>query len=116
MPRGPAPQWRARKPPLLDDHILASMSQPMNEETGFYGALVYTGCKDENRAIEIKQALYRAAKRQGVSLVTQIMSSGKEYQVRFVAINKSHGRRHLVKTYGTDRSAWPYDPRKRDPR
>jgi hypothetical protein len=113
MPRGPAPAWTARLEPLLDDHIIASMSTPMNPDTGFYGELIYAGCATEERAEEIKRALYRAANRQKVSLVYTIEKSGKEYQVRFTAINKSHARRHQVAVHGKDRSAWAYDPRKR---
>lgn len=114
MARGPAPAWRARKGPFLDAEILASVNhQAMDEETGKYGTLVYAGCESPARAKEIKQALYRAAKRQGFSVHTEIKRSGGKHHVHFTAISKEHARRYVVQTYGTDRSAWPYNPRQR---
>jgi hypothetical protein len=114
MPRGPAPGWRARKPPFLDEHILASVNAAvMDEETGRYAELLYTGCTTQARAKEIQQALFRAAKRQGYSLTAKIEKSGKEYNVRFTAVSKAHARRYVIEKYGSDRSAWPYNPRKR---
>jgi hypothetical protein len=115
MPRGPARPWRALKQPVLDSHIAASINaKDMHPETGYYGELVYTGCKSEQRASEIKQALFRAAKRQGVSITAKVEKSGSEWQVRFTVINKAHARRFVVSKYGTDRNAWPYNPRRRD--
>lgn len=114
MPRGPAPGWRARKPPLLDAHILASVNAAeMNAENGFHGELLYTGCKTKERADEVKRALYRAAKRQGYSVTAKVEKHGAEFQVRFTAINKEAARRFVVEKYGPDRTAWPYNPRKR---
>jgi hypothetical protein len=85
----------------------------MNPETGHYGELIYAGCATKERAAEIKQALYRAAKRQGFSLTTKIEKSGKEWDVRYTAIDKAVARRYVVERYGSDRAAWPYNPRKR---
>lgn len=114
MPRGPAPGWRARKPPFLDSHILASaQAADMNPETGHYGELVYTGCKTRERAAEIKQALFRAAKRQGYSVTAEIEKKRGEFQVRFTAIDKKLARRYIIEKYGSDRSAWPYNPRRK---
>jgi hypothetical protein len=114
MPRGPAPAWKARKEPLLDDHVLASVSAAeMNAENGRYGELIYAGCPDEERALEIKRALFRAAKRQGYSISAHVEKAGQAYQVRFVAIDKLAARRYIVEKYGPDRTAWPYNPRQR---
>ena len=85
----------------------------MNEQ-GHYGELVYTGCKTRERATEIRRALFRAAKRLNYSMHAEIENRGREFQVRYHAIDKAHARRWLVQTYGTDRSAWPYNPRSRN--
>lgn len=113
MPRGPAPAWRARKPPFLDSHILASVGDGSQNEQGHYSELVYTGCATRERATEIKQALFRAAKRQNVSVTADIERSGKEWQVRFKAIDKATARKYVIERYGSDRTQWPYNPRKR---
>lgn len=115
MPKGPAPQWRKRKEPIMDEHLRASIEavESCNPENGFYGTLVYTGCKDEARAKEIKQALYRSANHFGVSLKTEIIQDEKtgEFSVVYTAINKTYGRKYILETFGKDRAKWPYDPR-----
>jgi hypothetical protein len=86
----------------------------MNEETGHYATLVYAGCDSAQRAKEITQALFRAAKRNGYSVHCETKKRGKQHDVHFTAINKEHARRYVVQKYGTDRSAWPYNPRARN--
>ena len=114
MARGPAPAWRARKPPFLDAEILASVSHcEMDTETGKYGTLVYAGCESGDRAKEIIRALHRAAQRQGYSVHCEVKKSGRIHDVHFVAIDKATARRYVVSKYGTDRNAWPYNPRRR---
>ena len=114
MPRGAVPAWRARKGPFLDAEILASVRHAeMDEETGKYGTLVYSGCESADRAKEITRALHRAAQRQQVSVHCEVKKSGGKWNVVYTAINKEHARRYVVSTYGTDRSAWPYNPRRR---
>lgn len=114
MPKGPPPQWRARKGPFLDAEILASVERAeMDTETGKYATLVYAGCESAERAKEIVRALHRAAKRQGFSVHAETKRSGGKWHIHYTAISKEHARRYVVQTYGTDRSAWPYNPRAR---
>lgn len=120
MPRGPAPSWRARKEPLLDAEILASVAagsaggHEHGPGNGRFGELVYTGCQNKDQAQDIKRALFRAAKRQGVSLtLARIERRGRGYVVRFAAGCKTCGQQYVVSRYGPDRSAWPYNPRRR---
>jgi hypothetical protein len=114
MPRGKSAPWRVRKPPFLDSHILASVNAaPMNPETGHFGELVYTGCPTRERAAEVKRALFRAAKRLNYSVTADIERSSQGFAVRFTAIDKQAARRYMVQKYGTDRNAYPYNPRKR---
>ena len=69
MPRGPAPQWKRLKEPLLDEHVKASINAVdgnPDSETGHYGTLHITGIDSRERAKELHQALFRAASRQKV--------------------------------------------------
>lgn len=124
MPRGPAPQWRARKQPVLDDYVLASVTQAggpgkHHPETGHYAMLIIRGLADREEAGEWKRALFRCAHylhRNGiadVSMSADIKRSGSGYLIEFRAVDKTIARQHVMAKYGTDRSKWPYDPRGR---
>jgi hypothetical protein len=116
MARAPAPQWRRRKEPILDDCVLASTRavESFCPETGHYGILRYVGCETPERASEIVQALYRSARHLGVSVTATVLPADDgTFCVEFRAIDKAHARAYVLKTHGTDRSQWPYDPRKR---
>ena len=122
MPRGPERPWRAQKGPLLDAHIQASIAQGQDPATLHYGELI----EDEfapgqalnaHLATEFKSALYRAARRQGVSLVATIEQlPGGRHQIRFRAVDKAAARAYMIQRYGPDRSKWPYNPRNRTPK
>jgi hypothetical protein len=85
----------------------------MDETTGRYTELVVTGVKDRERAETIRRGLFNAACHHKVSVTVKIESTGREYRVRFTAINKAHAKRYILNKYGPDRSAWPYDPRRK---
>lgn len=117
MAAGPQRPWRAQKEPLLDGHIQASISRGKDPVTLHFAELV----EDElhpgqamtaEHAAEFKQALYRAARRQGVALVTTIeRRPDGSHQVRFKAVDKSAARAYMIAKYGPDRTQWPYNPR-----
>lgn len=118
MPRGPDRQWRRRKEPQTHQHVMASVKAGLTDTSrGFYTELFYTGIETEERAVEIRRALFRAAKNLEYSIRAEVESlpSGK-YQVRFRAIDKTKARAWMVKTYGPDRSKWPYNPRASNPK
>lgn len=126
MPRGPAPAWRARKPPVTDAYILASVDRAggigrHHPETGHYATLVIKGLASREEAEEWKRSLYRCAhylSRAGiadVSISASIRRDGSAYLVEFKAINKTLARKHVMEKYGPDRSRWPYDPRRKGP-
>lgn len=118
MPRGPDRQWRARKDPVTDPHVLASVQAGLVDNTrGFYSELFYVGIETEQRAAEIRRSLFRSAKKLGYSLraQTELMPDGS-YRVRFHAIDKAKARAWMIRTYGPDRTKWPYNPRQRAPR
>lgn len=117
MPRGPAPQFRQKAEHTVEmmPYVAASVNQaPMNETTGHYAELIYTGIKTSDRALQVKRGLYNAAKHHGVSMKadTESLTDGT-YQVRFRAIDKKRARAYLIATKGKDRSQWAYDPRRK---
>lgn len=117
MPRGPAPQWKRRLEPILDDYVKAAMDSvgnQFNPETGLYSTLVYANCETRDRAKEISQALYRSGRHLKVSVHTDIKKNGSGYNVEFSVFDKKFARAYVVNTYGEDRSKWAYDPRKKN--
>ncbi len=124
MPRGQGPAWRARKPPVLDDWLMASVERAgglgrHHPETGHYGELVIA-CADVTEAREHSRALYRCARYLskwriadvGVSVDRPKKKNGK-WIITFRAVDKTLARNHVMQKYGNDRSKWPYDPRRR---
>lgn len=124
MPRGPAPAWRARKPPVLDAYIIASVNQAggpgkHHPDTGHYATLRIRGLADKDEAAEYRRALFRCAyymHRTGqldVSMSANVKRDGNGWMVVFHAVDKTLARKHHLEKHGTDRSKWPYDPRRR---
>jgi hypothetical protein len=115
MPRGPAPQWRIRKEPILDAHIHASVDQVKGvcSPEGHYALLVYSGCATRDRAKEISQALYRSGRHLGFSVSAKVVKAGDCWQVEFKAIDKTLAKKYMLGKYGNDVSKWPYNPRRR---
>jgi hypothetical protein len=124
MARGPAPGWKARKEPVLDDHIFKSVELAgglgkHHPETGHYQELLIRGFADRDEAIEWQKALHRCAlylHRTGqasVSMSAKIERDGKGWRIRFKAVDKTFAKKYMLDRYGPDRSKWPYDPRRR---
>src|SRR5258708_30016476 len=113
------PAWRKRKEPVLDAEVQASVErgQPhAGEHTAeghSYAELIYGGCESPERALEIKNALFRSAMRLRVSISAKIVKNGDVWDVRYTARCKDCARMYIVATYGPDRQAWPYNPRER---
>lgn len=111
---------RPLREPVLDHLVQASVDAAGGEfdpETGHYAHLVYEGCASPERAKEIAQALYRAAKRMGYSMSCKVgkSSSANEWNVEFFSCDKAMARAYVLKKYGSDVTRWPYSPRKGDP-
>jgi hypothetical protein len=124
MPRGPAPGWRARKEPILDAWILASVEKAgglgnHHPDTGHYSTLIIRGLTSRDEADEWNRALYRCAhylNRTGqypVSMSAKTERDGGKWKITFRAVDKTLARKHVLERYGPDRSKWPYDPRRR---
>lgn len=107
--------WTRRKEPILDDYLRASIDQANGQydpETGHYATLHYVGCESRERAKEISQGLYRAARHVKCSVqATVLPADDGTYTVEFRAIDKSMARKYVLQKYGTNRANWPYDPR-----
>jgi hypothetical protein len=126
MARGPAPGWKARKQPVTDDYLLASVNQAggpgkHHPETGHYSELIIRGFATREEALEYKRSLHRCAvfmHRNGilsVSVHTKLERDRKNggWLVRFKAIDKVFSRKYVLDHYGPDRSQWPYDVHRR---
>lgn len=117
MPKAPPPLRNQRD--CRFDHLVAAAL-----ERGHGVTLVYNGIDTEERAHEIRRGLYRCAKHRGISMdggpsrlvagddEMGVRAVGGKYELRFRTFNKSAGRKRLLERHGTDRSAWPYDPRR----
>jgi len=123
MPRGPAPAWRHRKEPVVDDWIMASVNAAggpgKHDASGHYALLVIKGLADRDEAEEWHDALNRCAhwmhrnKVISVSMSATIKRDGSRYLIEFRAIDKVAARAYVMRKYGPDPSKWPYDPRRR---
>lgn len=123
MPRGPAPAWRARKEPISDHYLLASVAQAgglgKHDKRGAYAELMVKGLTSKEEALEWKRSLHRCAmfmcrrRIADISVSTKIERAGKGYQIRFTVWNKTHSRAYVMTTYGDDPNHWPYNPRNR---
>jgi len=124
MPRGPAPGWKARKPPITDAYILAAVNQAggvgkHHPQTGEYATLVLRGFADRDEALEWQRSLYRCAlflhKRRGipVSVSVKMGRDGKGWKLTYRVGDKTHARKYHLETHGTDRRRWAYDPTRR---
>jgi hypothetical protein len=122
MPRGSPPQWRQRKPPVLDAWILASVREAggqFDAATGRYKTLRIAGLADRAEAREYIRALHRSGvfltkyAIADVGIHAKIIRGDTGYTVEFAAVDKAMARKHIIETYGADRSKWPYDPRRK---
>lgn len=124
MPRGPAPGWRRRMEPILDDHVLASVAQAggigqHHPVTGHYATLIIRGLASKDEAAEWKRALHRSAHYLArhnvadVSMSASVRRDGTKWLIEFRVIDKTIARNYILQQYGPDRSKWPYDPRRR---
>ena len=118
MPRSAAPNWRARKEPVLDEYIRASIRQAdgkCHPDTGHYAPLVIQGLPTRDEAREVVRALHRSSYWLHKNTDLNCSVSAKpvknldgSYRVDFFAINKDHTYRYMIEKYGPDPEKWPY--------
>lgn len=118
MAKGPPPAWNRRD--CRFDHLVgAALGQGPGKE------LIYKDIDSFDRADDVRRGIYRCAKHRGLTAdagPSRPADQGKmgmhrqpdgKWQVRFRVFDKRAGRKHHIQTYGSDRSQWPYDPRRR---
>lgn len=126
MPRAAAPPWRQRMEPITDDWILASVQRAggmgrHHPETGKYAELVITGLDSREQAAEYRRSLHRCAlwllRNRGYDIGMSSDPPARQpdgsWAVAFRATDKTFSRNYVLQRYGSDRSRWPYDPRRR---
>lgn len=117
MPKGPPP-IQTRRDCRFDHLVIAALKK------GYGVVLVYSGIETQERGHDIRRGIYRCAKHREVSAeagpsrlvddgdVMGLRAAGSEYELRFRLWSKAGARARILKQYGTDRSKWPYDPRR----
>lgn len=117
MPKGPPPGW-SRRDCRFDNLVTAAVAK------GFGREMVYSGVTTIDRAHDIRRGIYRCAGHRGLTAQAGpssrlagdgemgVRKTGRTYEVRYRIWPKTSGRKMILQQYGSDRSAWPYDPRR----
>ena len=117
MPKGPP---RIGQRDCRFDHLVAAAIGK-----GYGVILVYTGIESLERGHDIRRGIYRCAKHREITAEAGKSSQladgdemglrkvGDEYELRFRVWDKKSARAQMLQRYGTDRSKWPYDPRRK---
>lgn len=118
MPKSKPPGWSARRDCRFDPLVQAAVA------AGLGVIAVYGGCDSEERAHEVRRGIYRCANHRGLSVeagkstpaepgdMGVHKTAGGTWEVRFRLYDKRKARARMIERYGTDRSKWPYDPRR----
>ena len=48
-----------------------------------------------------------------VSMSAKVERDGSGYKITFAAVDKTLAKAHVLAKYGSDRTKWPYDPRRK---
>lgn len=109
MGRLPIHAMQQRKPPILDHFIQASIDGG-RDEAGHYKELIYAGVEDQDRAVEIRRALFRSAKHLKVALKADVETVAGVHQIRYRAIDKAVARAYVTQKAKGDPSQLDYNP------
>jgi hypothetical protein len=124
MPRGPAPPWRVRKEPVTDNYLMAAVNQAgglgkHDPTTGLYSTLIIRGFETREEAKEFGRSLYRCGlwlcrnRDAAISVHAPVKRAGNGYLIELSVYHKVHARAYHLKTNGTDKRRWAYDPTRR---
>jgi hypothetical protein len=117
MPKGAPPAWNRRD--CSFDHLVRAA---LTKGNGII--MVYSGIETLDRAHEIRRGIYRCCRHRQISaeagpagrLVAGddmgVRKTAAGYELRYRIWSKGSGRKHVLATYGPDRSGWAYDPRR----
>ena len=109
MPRGPAPHWHKKMPHTVEAEPMIHAAYQL----GFEKELRWTGIETRERARQLKNGLFNAARlhKPAVAVSYSIEQDGRTWTIKFRLHDKRNARAFVVNTYGTDRRQWPYDMR-----
>lgn len=94
-------------------------------DAGYGTVLVYRGIDDIERAQAVRRGVYRCSRHRGIAADagTVALADGEDvmglrresdgtYSLSYRVWTKQQARKSHLQRHGSDRSAWPYDPRK----
>jgi hypothetical protein len=110
--------------PITDDYILRAVEEAgglgNHDPSGHYAEMVMRDLKDREEAEQYSKSLYRCAlwlHRHGIPVSlskAKIEPDGKRgFKITYRISDKTMARKYHLETRGTDRSKWPYDPRRK---
>jgi hypothetical protein len=108
MAKGPARRWRDPAPHTSEclPYVHAALA------AGHGNELTITGVPGGQRAAEIRRGLFNAARMRTVSVHVKVTKQRNgTYTITYATHDKGEARGYVLARYGTDRTAWPYNPR-----
>ena len=116
MPKAPPPIQNRRD--CRFDHVVVAAGTK-----GWGVTLKYTGIPTEERGHEIRRGIYRCAKHREISAEAGparlvdgdemgLRRVGGGFELHFRLWSKKSGRARILQKHGSDRTNWPYDPRR----
>lgn len=112
MSRGPSRPWRqlAEHTRQALPYVRAAMS------VGYDKELPITEVT-EGEVTNFRRGLFNAAKHLGISLhCTARREKDGSWTLLYAVHHKTAGKAYVLSKHGTDRTAWPYNPRYRPPK
>ena len=119
--KGAPPGWNRRD--CRFDHLVAAAL-----DQGYGKVLKYTGIETYERADDIRRGIYRCTRHRGVTgdagpSRLRAPGAGADemgirktrggYELWYRVWDKRSARKRHLQRHGADRSAWPYDPRRK---
>lgn len=109
MARGPKKQWRQVLP-----HTENAFPWVRAALKAGYDVELKIADVTADEMPNFRRGLFNAAGHLGVSLHCHIAKQDDgQYCLTYAVHRKNSGRRHVLEKHGTERTAWPYNPRAR---
>lgn len=123
------PKHYLRKPPILDDQILAAVKSAGGlghfDDKGLYTTFKLSGFETFEQAHEYQQSVYRCAKymseskraplpggwKLSVAVKKKLQPNGT-YTLECSIYDKASAKQRMIDRYGPDIENWPYSPYK----
>lgn len=112
MPRGP----NNRKKELAD-HTKEAYPWLRAVLSYGYGVVVPIGGIEAANVTKFRQGLFNAGRHEKVSVTCKAKKQPDGTYTLYTAVyTKTDGRAYVLRTHGSDRTKWPYNPRRPSPR